>query len=448
MKRKRLAAYIRTRLADTWKVFVLEIRRVLRDPGVFLIFFVAGLGYPILYNLVYLNNTIKEVPVAVVDMSCSSESREFIYRWDASQEVEVRYSCTSMEEAEQLLKKQLIHGILYIPSDYAAILNTGLETAHLSLYCDMSSFLYMKNVYMSANMVMLDKMNNIQVDRYEKMNVNHEMSWALVQSVPYEAVALYNPTGGYGAFLIPGVLMLILHQTLFLGIAMLCGTAREENKEIFILPGRRRRYSIFRLLIGRALAYFTFYFAIAAFDLILIPRLFDLPHVGRNVDILVFVVPFLLSTIFFSLLCGSFQKERETGMVTGLFSSLIFMFISGLSWPRENMSFIWQILGDLLPSTWGIHGYIHINTMGATLLTTIKEYNMLWLLTGFYFVLCVIVYTIRARKYDTEVQEQDARLIAYFLSKRDHLRQISHELIEKEKQRIRNYREKHRVLHP
>lgn len=86
--------------------------------------------------------------------------------------------------------------------------------------------------------------------------------------------------------------------------------------------------------------------------------------------------------------------------------------------------------------------------MGATLLTTIKEYNMLWLLAGFYFVLCVIVYTIRARKYDTEVQEQDARLIAYFLSKRDHLRQISHELIEKEKQRIRNYREKHRVLHP
>lgn len=401
MKRYRFAAYLRTRLLDSWYVFALELRRIFRDPGVMLIFFVAGLLYPVLYNLIYMKNVIQEVPVAVVDMSCSPESRDFIFRWDATQEVSVVYSCTSMEEAQHLMREQKVHGILYFPPDYAAILHSGLQTARLSLYCDMSSFLYMKNVYLSANMVTLDKMNQIQVDRYEAMNINHEMSWALVQSAPYKDVSLFNPTAGYGTFLVPAMLILILHQTLFFGIAMLCGTAREDNSEVYILPGRRRRYSIFRILLGRAAAYFVLYMFISAVDLILIPRLFGLPHVGRNADILLFIVPFLLSTIFFSLFFASFQKERETGMVTCLFTSLIFMFISGISWPRENMSAIWRFIGDLIPSTWGMHGFVHINSMGATLHTTLHEYSMLWVLTAVYFVLCVGIYAYQSRRRRT-----------------------------------------------
>lgn len=115
---------------------------------------------------------------------------------------------------------------------------------------------------------------------------------------------------------------MILHQTLFFGIAMLCGTAREENKEVYLLPGRRRRSSVFRLLLGRAAAYFVLYMFIGSVDLILIPILFNLPHIGNPFHILTFLVPFLLSTIFFSIFIGSFQRERETGMVTMLFTSL------------------------------------------------------------------------------------------------------------------------------
>lgn len=427
-----MLAALRTRLVDTWNVFVLELRRVFRDPGVSLIFFVAGLAYPFLYNLIYMKNVIQEVPVAVVDMSCTPESREFIHDWNATPEVKVTHVCATMEEAQHLLREQVIHGIMYFPPDYSAILNTGLETARISLYCDMSSFLYMKNVYLSANMVTLDKMNKIQIDRYEAMNVNHELSCSLVQGTPYEVVSLFNPSGGYGTFLVPAMLILILHQTLFFGIAMLCGTAREENKEVFMLPGRLRRYSIFRLLIGRAAAYFTLYMLLSSIDLILVPRIFDLPHVGNNLDILVFIIPFLLSTIFFSMFIGSFQRERETGMVTLLFTSLIFMFISGLSWPRENIAPVWRFIGDLLPSTWGMHGYVHINTMGATVATTFYEYKMLWILTGAYFIACVVLYAIRSRQHDAIASAEDAKRLQHM---RTQLLKVQNAIADREQER-------------
>lgn len=413
------------RLRDTWHVYVLELRRIFRDSGVMLIFFVAGLLYPVLYNIIYIKNVVEDVEVAVVDMSGTPSSREFVFRFDATPEVAVSRSCATMDEAEALLKAQQVHGILYIPADYERILMTGLETAHLSLYCDMSSFLYMKNVYTAANMVMLDYMNTIQIDRYEAMNIDEEMSWSLVQAVPFEGVTLFNPTGGYGTFLIPAILLLIVFQTLFFGINMLQGTAREENTDVFILPGRRRRASVFRLLIGRGAAYFIIYMAIGSFGLMLVPILFDLPHLAAVGDLLRFMVPFLLATIYFSIFFASFQKERESGMVTMLFSSLIFFFISGMSWPWESMNPFWRVLGYVLPSTWGMHGYVHLQSMGASLETTAREYTMLWLLAAVYFAACALLYAYKAWRMDSEARRVQAhreqRLQARIATERKHL---------------------------
>ena len=405
---RRLTDFFLTRLHDTWHVFVQELWRIFRDSGVMLIFFAAGLAYPIIYNVIYIRNGIENVEVAVVDMSASPASREFICRFDATPEVAVTHACATMAEAEALLKAQKVHGILFIPADYESILVTGMETAHISLYCDMSSFLYMKNVYTAANMVMLDYMNNIQIDRYEAINTGGEMAWALVQAVPFKTVSLFNPTSGYGSFLVPPILVLIVHQALFFGINMLQGTAREENTEVFILSGRRRKAPVFRLLIGRGAAYFVIYMAVASFGLILIPILFDLPHLALVGDILRFMVPFLLAAIYFSVFLASFQKERETGMVTMLFSSLIFFFASGVSWPWESMNPFWKGLGYLLPSTWGMHGYIHLQTMGATLETTAREYNMLWVLAAVYFLACAVLYAYRAWRTDTTAQVNKA----------------------------------------
>lgn len=371
---------------EVWHLFVMELMRVFRDPGVITIFFVAGLAYPILYKVLYWNNAIDAVPVAVVDMSASSHSRRFIHKWEACREVTVAYTCTSMEEAEELMRKQKIHGIMYFPSDYAYHIETTNGQARIGLYCDMTSFLYMKSVFMSANQVMLDEMHNIQMDRFERMGMGHEISWVLTQGAPYEETALFCPSGGYSDFIIPGVLVLILHQTLFLGIGMLAGTAREENETLFFLPGRRRHRAVFRIILGRGMAYFVIYYLLSAILLILMPRLFGLPHVGRPTDIMLFIAPFLMATIFFSMTVSLCVRNRETGMVTLIMTSLIFLFISGLSWPGAAVPEAWKQVSYAIPSTFGINGYIHLSTQGATLMQTLWEYKALWILTGVYFI--------------------------------------------------------------
>lgn len=379
--------HIWLQLKETRWVFTIELKRIFRDPGVMVIFILATLAYPFLYKAIYWREQITDIPVAVVDLSRSQESREFLHRWNAAPDIKLAYTCASMGEAEQLLRDQKVHGIIYFPHDYAAQLADPLGQAHISLYCDMSSFLYMKGIYLSCNQVMLESMRNIQIDRYEQMGMGKEFAWALVQDAPYSETALFTPTGGYGSFLIPAVLVLILHQTLLFGICMLGGTAREENKQLFRIPGRRRGWSALRIVLGRAAAYFVIYYALAAILMIALPRLFDLPHIGAVGDLLRFIVPYLLATIFFSMCVSVFIRNRESGLVLLISSSLIFLFMAGISWPKEMIPEAWRYLSYAIPYTAGANGFIHISSMGASLWTTRMEYDTLWILTGVYFIL-------------------------------------------------------------
>ena len=370
-----------------WNDFVNELRRIFRDPGVTVIFIVATLAYPLIYKGIYWNEQITDVPVAVVDLSNSSESRAFLHRWNASPDIRLTHSCSSMAEAEKLLRDQKVHGIIYFPRDFARQLADPLGQAHISLYCDMSSFLYMKAIYLSCNQVMLESMRNIQIDRYQKMGIGKELAWTLVQDAPYRETALFTPTGGYGSFLIPAVLMLILHQTLFFGICMLGGTAREENIHQYTL----------RSLVGRACAYFVIYFGLASILLGLLPRLFDIPHIGSIGDILMLIVPYILAVVFFSMCVSVFIRNRESGLVLLISSSLIFLFMAGISWPKEMVPATWRIVAACIPYTWGSHAFIHINSMGATLAQTATEYIALWILAGAYFIIACGLFYLKNR---------------------------------------------------
>ena len=375
--------------------FVEELRRIFRDPGVITIFIVATLAYPLIYKAIYWNEQITNVPVAVVDLSNSPQSRAFLHKWNAAPDIRLTHTCTSMAEAEQLLRDQKVHGIIYFPRDFANQLADPLGQAHISLYCDMSSFLYMKAIYLSCNQVMLEDMRNIQIDRYEQMGVGKEFAWSLVQDAPYHETALFTPTGGYGSFLIPAVLVLILHQTLFFGICMLGGTAREENQENFGI----------RNLIGRSLAYFLIYYALAAILLGFYPRLFDIPHIGSIWDILLLLIPYLLAVIFFSLCVSVFIRNRESGLVLLISSSLIFLFMAGISWPKEMIPDAWWYIACCIPYTFGSHAFIHINSMGASLLSTNgftasvdREVIALCIQTVAYFLLACGLFYIRKKR--------------------------------------------------
>ena len=127
-------------LADVADVFRCEFGLLRRDAGVLLFFFGLPLFYPIVYTLIYNPEVVRDIPIAVVDLSHTAESRSLTRHLDATSAIAVNYRCANMAEARDLMARGEIYGILEIPRDYARDIGRG-TTAHADFYSDMSLLL-------------------------------------------------------------------------------------------------------------------------------------------------------------------------------------------------------------------------------------------------------------------------------------------------------------------
>ena len=136
----------------------------------------------------------------------------------------------------------------------------------------------------------------------------------------------------------------------------------------------------------------------AFFVLGVIPDVYDLPHIGITSDLVLFMIPFLLAVIFFSMTVSVFLPSREIGMVLFLSFSLVLLFVSGVSWPQSNINSFWRIFAWIFPSTSGVQGYVKINTMAAGLQAVSPEYISLWIQSGLYFLTTWLTYNWQIKR--------------------------------------------------
>ena len=208
-----------------------------------LIFFIlVPLLYPLVYSWIYTNEVVREVQVAVVDMSHSNLSRQFIRQFDASPDAKITYYCNSLSEARDLVGRQEASGVLYFPEDFQTNINR-MEQSHVNVFCDMSFMLYYKAIFQTATAVAGNINSEIQIQRAG--NTTERENEITIKPLDFDEVQIFNTTGGYGNFLIPAVLILILQQTLLLGVGLSAGTAREKNRFKQLVPVSRHYNGIF-----------------------------------------------------------------------------------------------------------------------------------------------------------------------------------------------------------
>ena len=302
---------------------------MVRDQGVLIFFILVPVLYPLLYAFIYTGETVREVPAVVVDGANTALSRDFVRRVDASPDVKVVARTGNMEEAKELMRRTKAYGIIRIPDDFSRKVNR-MQQAYVGLYCDMSGLLYYKALLTACTDVSLDMNTELQIKRMGNTTVRQDE----VSTAPllYESVALFNPTNGFASFLIPAVLMLVIQQTLLLGIGLINGSARERaTLHTQLVQGTGR--GTVRLVLGKALCYLMLYALVSVWVLIVVPQLFHLAQIPQASDLLAFMVPYLLACIFFAMTCSILVYQRETCMLIFVFTSLPLLFISGISWP-------------------------------------------------------------------------------------------------------------------
>lgn len=377
-------------LALVWRR---EFRLVTTDVGVMLFFIALPLVYPIVYTLIYNPEVVRDIPIAVVDDCRSQQSRELVRMADATEAMKVAGYAASLSEARRWMDEKGVYGIMVIPQDYSQKLGRG-EQAVVSFYSDMSLLLRYRAFLTAITDIQLATGAKMRSETLSAIGVTSTSS----SPVNNESFFLGDTEQGFASFVIPGIVVLILQQSMVLGITMIGGTSRERRRRNGGVDPLEIQASPSATVIGKMLCYLVIYAPLTIYILHYIPMMFSLPHIGDMVDFLLFIFPMLIATAFFGLTLQIFVKERETSLLVIVFTSVIFLFLSGLTWPRYAMNSVWTFLGDCVPAVWGVEGFIRINSNGATLADNAHAYTMLWVLAGVYFLLsCMVVGFLRKR---------------------------------------------------
>lgn len=378
--------------------FLNQWARIVRDPGVLLICVLGVLGYSFMYPLPYRNQLVREVPVAVVDLDHSGMSRQWVRMAGAHEGVRIVSGISSLGEAERALREGRVGGYVLIPQGFARDVYRG--TASVAVGGDAAMFIVANRVLNALSETGAFFSAGIRVRKLQAAGLSREQAMAAVQPAPLVIRPVGNTREGYGAYIVPAVFVLILHQTLLLGIGLSTATRRDPvfrdrlpsgetgNAEPASAFGPFRRLAA---VLGTNLAFVSLYMVSALFYWGLAFVWYDLPGRVHVVPTLLFCVPFLLATASLGQLLGGFMREREIIIPVVVMISIPLLFVSGVAWPRESLPAFLQHLSLIAPSTHAIPGLVQINQLQARWQDVVPAWVSLWILAAVFMGIQVCV---------------------------------------------------------
>ena len=374
-------------MKDLIKIIFNEFKAIGTNIPILIVLVLGNVGYGFLYNLLYNTNIYKEAPIAIVDMSQSDLSQHFIDYIDATQQVKVVAKTQNFHEARRMVIEREIVGFLYIPSELKEEIMKGNQ-AQCVVYGSTLSFLDYLNIYEAVNFASLDINSELLPEMIESLNMIDILFLANDKAVDIVSEPLYNSSEGYGTYLIPPVMVIIIFQTLMITVAMRCGdekTTRPQDYQTTSLGGSAK------IVLGKAFTNVMIYSVFSVFFLGLLPLIFDLPHLGDSLDIIIMMIPYLFASVFFCLTLSPFFTDADMPLFIIVFMSVPLVFLSGVSYPLELMPWHWKIFHYLIPTAPATLAFVKLDCMGGDLSNIRPEMMILWIQCAVYFVMAVVI---------------------------------------------------------
>lgn len=367
-----------------------EFGRIFAEKAAFSILIIAVAIYAVFYPQPYVNEALRNVPIAVVDLDGTQSSRDFIRLVDATPDVAVVAHLPDISTAEREVFARNIDGILIIPQYFERELLHGRQSP-VALYADASYFLVYQRIAGAVSAVAQTLGAGVETARLVEIGIDPVIAAAATNPMPLTAVPIFNPEGGYATYILPGALVLILQQTLLIGVGLLGTSPGADPRETMADPP-----SLLTILIGKLLAYLILEAVIIPLYLIVVPYMYGLPRLGSVASILFFAIPFVFAVGSFGLFLASVFRKPLAVQLCSAAVGLPFFMLAGFSWPTQAMPEAIRLAAKLVPSTEAIDGFVRLSQLGAPLSDVRPQILTLWGLAVLYLALTLLIARLRA----------------------------------------------------
>ncbi|SQH74932.1 conserved membrane protein of unknown function [Shewanella benthica] len=367
------------KMMSFWQLVLAELKAIVADKAIAVTLFGGVLFYSVLYPLPYLHQVLTEQQLVVVDLDRSSLSRRLIRHADASAKISVIGQVTSISQAQSWIESGRAHGLLVIPEGFRRDLLLG-KGVTLSYGGDASYFLIYSAVAEGLVTAGMDAGKQVQLLGMLAKGVAPKQADLSLNSVKINSVPAFNPSLGYTPYVVPGLFLLILHQTLLIGTGIL-GAGQWRRK------GYWREVSPLQLVCGRISAFMLIYLFFSSFYVGFCFYWYQVSVQASLSLVALWMLPFLLATSAAGIALSSLFVRRDLPTQVLLLVSMPIMFVSGFVWPLALIPepLIW--LSQVIPAVPAIMGMLELNQMGASWTSVMPKWLQLWALFAIFFML-------------------------------------------------------------
>lgn len=347
-----------------------EFLQIFRDRMLLPIIFVIPI-----FQLLILAHTatfeIKYVDLGIIDLDQSLASRALVQKFEASPFFKVKARSFSLDKLSEEMQNSRVEQILYIPNNF----NQEIEKKHpvkIQLITD------------AVDGAAAGLMNAYALSIVKDFNRNLLMESKIlplnIKSIEAQTSYWYNPDLDYKTFMIPGILVLLVS---IIGL-FLSGLNIVKEKEIGtieqlnVTPIKKHHFIIGKLAPFWFIAMFDLFFG-----LVLAKFVFQIPIVGSIGLIVAVASIYLVLVLGIGLFISTLADTQQQAMFIAWFFVMIFILLSGLFMPVENMPDWAQRMNILNPIAYFIDFMRMVMLKGARLadvsyhITSISIYAIL-----------------------------------------------------------------------
>ena len=355
---------------------------ILQDKGAMLLLFGAGLVYSLFYPYPYSYEQVESVPTLVIDQDNSYSSRTLTRLLKAAPNLNV----IETDNDTHLISKRLWQGdimaMVIIPRNFNNDLLAG-RAPTVQLASHGGYLLAGSKALASASQATLTMGAVISLQKIQSMGVPGQAALDSLQPLSLNSRSLFNTNDGYGHSIVPAVMVVIIQQTLLIGVTLLLGRLSELRQ----VPTGAQAY------FGMLLVFFTIALINTLYFFLVATRFQEYSQIANTGTLLAFSGVFSICISAFALLISQAFKTRERGLQMLLITSVPMLFMSGYSWPAESLPDTLYYLRWLLPTTSGIHGFVSINQLGASMAEVRQEFLTLCALAALFISAGLVLFS-------------------------------------------------------
>jgi ABC-2 type transport system permease protein len=372
------------------RCFRQTLRGIFRQKETLTLLVGASVLYAFFYPTPYLNQVLRDLPLVVVDRDHTALSRQ-LTRWlDASEAARVSARSSDLPAAQDSVRAGVAGAVLLIPRDFERHV-LRREPAYVEAYVDASYLLVYSTAMRAIQGVTGTLAAGISVRRLQASALTTRAAVQQAHPVTFVAWPLFNPLAGYASYVVPAVFILILQQTLLIGIgALRVAERREESKH----------EPLWAVLGGKLGAMILIYAVHAVLMFGVVFSIYGFPMRAPWPDVFLFLVPYFAAVTLLGLAIAELFDRPETSTVALVATSLPAIFASGFSFPAEVQAGWVRAVAVVWPSTFGIRGFLQLAEMGARFDQTLRPWAALWVQVAVYWSLAWLILRRRTRSVE------------------------------------------------